>query len=63
MSIPISDDEIERWPQTFTYNGNNKIETITATKSAKTGSDTAVYVKTFTWSGDNLQSVTAWVKQ
>jgi len=63
MSTPVSDDEISRWPQTFTYNGGGNVETITAIKNNKTGSGTTTYVKTFTWAGDDLTSVSEWVEQ
>jgi len=44
------------YPQTFDYYGTGKLKTITFTDGAHT------WVKTFTWSGERLATISAWIK-
>lgn len=48
---------LESLPQTFTYDDDGNLETITATDGTNT------WVQTFTYEDGNLTAVSAWVKQ
>ena len=61
MSIPVSDDDMSRWPQVLTYNLAGDLETITAHTQDKNGNP-VLYVKTLGYSGSDLVTISAWVK-
>jgi YD repeat-containing protein len=49
--------DLDSLPHAYTYDGSGNLTSETVMKG------TVAFVKTYTWSGTNLMSETAWVKQ
>ena len=57
----VTQDYFDRMPQTFSYNGDGTINTISATGTM--GGVVTTWVKTFGYTSGKLTSISEWVKQ
>ena len=61
FAAEITDDDLAPFPQVIAYNGDDTVNTITATVTHQDGT-TAQYRKTFGYSGGLMVTATKWVK-
>ena len=62
---PITDSFMDGFDKTYGYDGSGNLTTITATVPVNVDNAIVneIYVKTYTWSGDEMTASSGWVKQ